>query len=217
MSNSSDRSDPTLSVPDKVEFFLKLLETRRSVRRFSRDVPDPGLIDTIIKCASYAPSAHNSQPWRFYILSDPVKRAKLLVEMAQIFRQDLEMDGSKPDEINKCLARSRETIGKAPVLILVCIETQAKRIYNDQRRSQAEHNLLIQSAAAAVQNLLLSAHALGLAGCWFSAPIFCPEVVQTSLKIPNHHEPQGFIALGYAADSPAKPVRIELNEIRFRI
>ena len=217
MSNSSDRSNPTLSVPDKVEFFLKLLETRRSVRRFRRDLPDPDLIDTVIKCASYAPSAHNSQPWRFYILTDPAKRAQLLEDMAQIFRKDLAMDGSKPDEINKCLARSRETIGQAPVLILVCIETQTKRIYNDQRRSQAEHNLLIQSAAAAVQNLLLSAHALGLAGCWFSAPIFCPDIVQTSLKIPKNHEPQGFIALGYPADSPPEPVRIHLNEIRFRI
>jgi len=217
VSNSSDRSAPTLSVRDTADIFLKLMETRRSVRRFRRDIPAPGLIDRVIKCASYAPSAHNAQPWRFYILNDPVKRAQLQEDMAQIFRQDLEMDGSKPDEISKRLARSRETLWQAPVLILVCIETQAKRIYNDQRRSQAEHNLLIQSAAAATQNLLLSAHALGLAGCWFSAPIFCPDIVQTSLKIPNNHEPQAFIALGYAADSPPEPFRIKLNEIRFRI
>ena len=217
MSDSSDRYDPTLSVPAKAEFFLKLLETRRSVRRFRREVPDPGLIDRIIQCASYAPSVHNAQPWRFYILTDPGKRAQLLEDMAQTLRQDLEMDGAQLDEINKCLARSRETLGHAPVLILVCIETQAKRIYTDQRRSQAEHNLFIQSAAAAAQNLLLAAHALGLAGCWFSAPLFCPDVVQANLKIPNIYEPQAFIALGYAADSPTEPLRIKLNEIRFRI
>ena len=58
----------------------------------------------------------------------------------------------------------------------------------------------------AAQNLLLAAHAGGLAACWMCAPLFCPDTVATALALPADWEPQALITLGYPADQ-GKPYR----------
>lgn len=46
------------------------IETRRSVRRYKKEVPSDGLIRQCIEAACYAPSAHNSQPWKFAVVKE---------------------------------------------------------------------------------------------------------------------------------------------------
>jgi nitroreductase len=65
----------------------------------------------------------------------------------------------------------------------------------------------VQSFGAALQNLLLAAHAKGLGACWFCAPAFCKETVRTILKIPDAVEPQAFVAIGYPAEKPQVPIK----------
>ena len=62
----------------------------------------------------------------------------------------------------------------------------------------------MQSLGAAMQNLLLAAHAKGLGACWFCAPGFCKETVRAVLKIPDEVEPQALIAMGYPAEKPPR-------------
>ena len=71
--------------------------------------------------------------------------------------------------------------------------------------------MAVQSTAMATQNLLLAAHAEGLAACWMCAPLFCPDVVRASPRRARRHwQPQGLITLGFAADGgrdrPRKPL-----------
>lgn len=55
------------TIRDLIEF----LRSRRSIRKFKPEpVPMETLLD-ILDTARYAPSAHNSQPWRFIIVDDP--------------------------------------------------------------------------------------------------------------------------------------------------
>jgi nitroreductase len=86
-------------------------------------------------------------------------------------------------------------------------------VYPDERRQQAEFVMGVQSVAAAVQNILLSAHAEGLGACWFCAPLFCQEIVQDSLELPPEVYPQALIALGKPAESPVTPPRYSLDEV----
>ncbi len=52
---------------------IKFITSRRSIRSFKPDpVPDEA-IKELIDVARYAPSAHNSQPWKFVIVRDPEK------------------------------------------------------------------------------------------------------------------------------------------------
>jgi len=52
---------------------LKAIETRRSVRKYKKDVPSDELIRQCIEAACFAPSARNSQPWKFVVVKDREK------------------------------------------------------------------------------------------------------------------------------------------------
>ncbi len=53
--------------PDDLIEFLK---TRRSIRRFKKEKVPMEIIEKMLDVARYAPSAHNSQPWRFIVIDD---------------------------------------------------------------------------------------------------------------------------------------------------
>ncbi len=50
--------------------FLEIVNSRRSVRTFSKRAVDKKLIEQIIDAARLAPTARNVQPWEFVIVSD---------------------------------------------------------------------------------------------------------------------------------------------------
>jgi len=49
---------------------LECIMTRRSIRTFSDEPVAPGLIETVLQAAMAAPSAGNSQPWHFVLITD---------------------------------------------------------------------------------------------------------------------------------------------------
>lgn len=51
---------------------LNCLMTRRSVRKFTSEPVDPGLIQTALEAAMSAPSAGNAQPWHFVLVTDRI-------------------------------------------------------------------------------------------------------------------------------------------------
>ena len=90
-----------------MENLRTFLRTRRSIRRFKTDpVPDSVLRD-ILHTATYAPSAHNRQPWRFIVLTDSPAKKHLSDAMAGEFQRDLEKDNLAPEEIAKRVNKSR--------------------------------------------------------------------------------------------------------------
>ncbi|HJR81677.1 MAG TPA: nitroreductase family protein, partial [Anaerolineales bacterium] len=115
------------------------LRTRRSIRRFKPDpVPDP-VIQTILTTATYAPSAHHRQPWRFVVVTDVGVRARLAAAMAEDFQRDLARDGIPPEKIQAQIKRSKERITSAPVAILLCLDRSELDLYPDEKRNQAEY------------------------------------------------------------------------------
>lgn len=56
---------------------IEFLKSRRSIRKFKPEVPPLDLVLKAIDAARFAPSAKNSQPWRFLIVTDPDVKAKL--------------------------------------------------------------------------------------------------------------------------------------------
>jgi len=179
-----------------------LVRGRRSVRRYRPDgVPDD-LLHRLIEAATWAPSAHNRQPWRFVTLAaDP--KARLARAMADRLRAERTADGDDPADIAADAARSVARIEGAPAVLLVCLTLADMDGYADARRTAAECTMATQSTAMAVQNLLLAAHAEGLGASWMCAPLFCPEVVRAALSLPADFEPQALITLGWP-DAPGK-------------
>ncbi len=161
------------------------IKSRRSIRSFEdRDVPD-GALETLIEAASCAPSAGNIQPWIFVIVKEPETRHWL----AQ--------------------AALRQTfIQKAPIVLVVCAdEVRSSVRYGDRGRSL----YCIQDTSAAVENIILSAHSLGLGACWVGA--FREEEVRQILRIPEGVRPVAIVPVGYPAESPRPRRKRPFQEI----
>ena len=129
--------------------------------------------------------------------------------MGVAWRRDLERDGVAPEKIAALLEKSRRRIEKAPALLLGCLVAEGLRAWPDERRRRAEWGMAQQSMGAALENVMVAAHALGLASYWLSAPLYCPEAVRDALGLPEAYEAQALIVAGYPAPGAAPRPRPE--------
>ncbi|MGA2385029.1 MAG: nitroreductase family protein [Candidatus Bathyarchaeia archaeon] len=193
---------------------IDMFGERRSVRKYQNlSVPEE-LIKQVLSAAGWAPSAHNAQPWRFIVLADPQVKRKLAEAMEGSWAADMAKDGVsiEPEKFKLRVER----LATAPTLVLACLSMDGMATFPDVERQRLERDLAMQSLAAAVENLLLAAHASGLGACWFCAPAFCKETVREVLGVPDEVEPEALIALGYPAEKPPVPNRKSLGEYCFR-
>ncbi|HLM22160.1 MAG TPA: nitroreductase family protein [Propionibacteriaceae bacterium] len=195
--------DRGITPPGAAGHLDQIIQTRRSIRRYAPDPIPRELLDQILGAAMRAPSPHNRQPWRFAVLKNATSKARLAMAMGERLRADRTRDGDRTDAIEADVTRSRTRIVGAPVVIVVALTMRDMDQYADQHRTHAEHTMAVQSVATVAQNILLLAHARGLGSCWMCAPLFCPDVVRTSLALPADWEPQALITLG----RPASPGR----------
>jgi coenzyme F420-0:L-glutamate ligase / coenzyme F420-1:gamma-L-glutamate ligase len=182
-----------------------VVKQRRSIRKYLPKPVQKEVILQVLATAGYAPSAHNSQPWRFIILQDNIVKRRLAEAMAEAWAKDLQRDGIKVESDKRTERVDR--FATAPVLILAGLTMIDLRTFPDSERQMCERDLAVQSLGAALQNLLLAAYAKGLGACWFCAPAFCKETVRKILKIPDEVEPQAFVAMGYPAENPQVPIK----------
>jgi F420 biosynthesis protein FbiB-like protein len=195
---------------DSIHNFMR---SRRSVRRFLPMPVPRDLIDRIIETATWSPSAHNRQPWRFVLLLEESTKRRLVEEMSLRFRRDLLTERYEPEEVERLVARSQRRILGAPVIILLCLDISILDMYSDKDRQNAEYLMGVQSVAIAGGNLLLAAHAEGLGGVWVCAPIYVRDVVQRTLDLSPSWEPQSMLLLGYPEVIPEPRPRQSINEI----
>jgi len=189
------------------------LRTRRSIRRFKTDPVPNSVIQNILATATFAPSAHNRQPWRFVVITTQDVKEKLADAMAVDFERDLARDGLPIEEIEAQIKRSRERIASAPAAVLLCLDMSEMDVYPDEKRRQAERMMAIQSVAASGLQLLLAAHAEGLGGVWACWPLFAPQTICTVLDLPESWEPQAMFFIGYAEIIPEARERKSIERV----
>jgi coenzyme F420-0:L-glutamate ligase/coenzyme F420-1:gamma-L-glutamate ligase len=188
--------------------FQSFLRTRRSIRRFKPDpVPAP-VIERILETATYAPSAHNLQPWRFAVVADLSAKDRLGIALTAKMRTDMVAESAPQAEIDSRVERSLRRIHEAPVVILLCRDTTAIR-----KDEPEEVAMAVQSVALAGLQLLLAAHAEGLGSNWICWPLYAQEVARKALELPETWEPQGMIFLGHAKEEPKQKELRSLEEI----
>jgi len=155
------------------------------VRAFRPDpIPDSAL-EKALEAAHWAPSAGNQQARDFIVVKDPEVKARLAEA-----------------------ALGQRFVEEAPVDVVVCAnrERSAGR-YGDRGRNF----YCFMDAAAAVENMLLAAHALGLGACWVGA--YRDEEVAEALGLPPWLRPIAIIPMGFPAESPRPPPRIRLEKL----
>jgi coenzyme F420-0:L-glutamate ligase/coenzyme F420-1:gamma-L-glutamate ligase len=192
---------------------LDVIKQRRSIRKYLPQQVPRELVEEVLVAAGWAPSAHNSQPWRFIVLADNSVKRELADAMADAWVADLAKYGLTVEENNR--KERVERFANASVLILACLTMDGLRKFPDKQRQMSERDLAMQSLGAAIQNLLLMAHVKGLGACWFCAPGFCKDTVRKVLRIPVAVEPEAFVLIGYPAETPLVPTKKSLGEYCF--
>ena len=148
---------------------LECIKTRRSIRSYTDQIIDSGLIDKLIDSAIWAPSGKNGQPWKFCIITDKDKINII---------SDLSIYG--------------KWMRTAPCFIVVLLDKNKSYDYLKDA----------QSCGAAIQNILLTAHSLGLGTCWIGEILKMGEKIKNILDIHNDQvELMAAITIGYPQGS----------------
>ena len=195
------------------ESLLNFLEDWRSIRAFKDEPISTAVTERLLRIACRAPSAHNSQPWRFVVLTEQEEKQKLAEAMGARLREDRLADGDDPTVVEKDILLSYARICGAPLAVLVCQTMEGSDRYPDEARSLAEHLMAVQGVAMAGYNLMLAARAEGLGACWLCAPIFAPQAAKDALDLPRGWEPQGLILLGHPRDEGKKRERMPVDKV----
>ena len=152
---------------------LQAIMTRTSVRAFLDRSVSDETIDLLLKAAMAAPSAKNSQPWAFVV----IKNRELL------------------EKLGASLPNAKMT-ATAPAAVAVC-GVLDKTLPGEARE------YWIQDAAAATENFLLAAHALGLGAVWTGVHPISERIriLKDTLKLPENVAPFCLIPFGWPAES----------------
>jgi len=182
---------------------LEAIHQRRAIRRYLPEPVSREDIRTILDAANWAPSAMNRQQWQFVVVT-----GKKIGEMGKSFGRIIEeytrnWDSSRmrgSPFTREEFVRFAATYGGAPVVIVVLTDTAETP---DFQRANLE------SASAAMQNLLLAATALGLGTCWMTGPLNDEKALRRILQIPNEKEIVAVTPLGWPDGVPEAPPRLD--------
>ena len=163
------------------------IRTRRSIRKYKdKQVPWDNIV-TIMQAGKYAPNAGNLQNWKFIVVKSDAKRKAIA---------------------KACL--QQEWMEMAPVFIVVVAEPEKAERYYGTRGARL---YTIQGCAAAMENMLLTAHSLDLGACWVGA--FDEDEIFRILNLPEEKTVQGIIVIGYADEAPEPPPKYRIEHMVF--
>jgi F420 biosynthesis protein FbiB-like protein len=189
------------------------LRGRRSIRSYREEPVPADVLERVLGAACHAPSPHHSFPWRLAVLTGPEAKSRLSDAMADRWRTDLTGDGVPVANIEEEIGKSRRRLTLSPVVIVGSVYHEPLDEYPDVARQQAETLMAAHSLGAALQNVMLAAHANGLASCWMCAPVFCSEVVRDSLGLNAALIPHAIVTIGYPLQPPRDRPRPDLDQI----
>ncbi|MEA4862674.1 MAG: nitroreductase family protein [Victivallaceae bacterium] len=189
---------------------IETIRKRHSIRQYSdRSVSDE-LIMTVLEAANCAPSAHNSQSWRFIVLRGEKKDELAKLVSAQVDRF--------PRPSSVLMRMGAKSILNAPAVIaiantseLIKHGTELFKVDQDQGRDFFR-TMEIQNSAAAVENLLLAATSLGLATVWLGILYMIKDSVLNFLGEPEG-EFMAVVPIGYPARPSTGPAKRPISEV----
>ena len=190
---------------------IRSIHQRRSVRRFTNQPVADEDVSALLAAANQAPSAHNQQSWRFYVLGQGQKKAAL----AELITARA---GSFTRPSSTLLRMAAQSIASASRVIAVVntgeLMKRGAELYQTDTQTGGDffRTMEIQSSAAAVENLLVAATSLGIGSVWLGILILIKHEVREFLGEPDG-EFLAVVALGYPARSTAGPRKRALEDV----
>lgn len=164
---------------------LDVIMTRTSIRQFTGEPVSMEQLEILLRAGMAAPTAMNSQPWRFVVLTEKERIAELF--------------GGGP--------RSG-MFTDAGAVIIVCGQTTMMRKPFGQPDAPAvemDNIFWYEDCSAATENILLAAKALGLGAVWTAGYPATDRIapLAAALGLPENVVPLSIIPVGIPAEDPA--------------
>ena len=185
---------------EPAEAVLAAIQSRRSIGRVTDEAPSRELIERVLEAGRWAPSHHLTEPWRFFVLEGAAREAlgAVMGELAAVGIADAE-------ERRLAYDRAAAKPLRAPVVITVAVEpADAPNVFEVEE---------IASVAAAAQNVLLAAHALGLAAMWRTGAVTYEPAIREFFGLSRRATVLGFLYVGYPAMPAPARERRALGEV----
>jgi nitroreductase len=166
--------------------------SRRSIRKYTKEQIKEEDLNLILDAARFAPNGGNSQSWHFIVVQSDEKLQKLNTIIKEAF-VNLEVDENtyKSLKVGKITSKSDNYSFNynAPTLIIVT------NLRDGYKNAMAD-------SAAAIENMFLAAHSLGLGSCWINQMFWFGEneIMRKTLVemgMPETDKVYGSVALGY--------------------
>jgi 5,6-dimethylbenzimidazole synthase len=183
-----------------------LLLWRRDVRRFRSEPLPAGALERLIEMACLAPSVGLSQPWRFVIVDDAVRRRAILEEFRSCNADALK---SYTGELAKQYAELKLSgLQEAPCQLAVFAD-QATDVGHGLGRRTMPENARILGCGSGPHDVACGA----LGGHWSGlGSILTPASVNKLLDVPDTWRFIGYLCLGYPQAESSSP---ELERARW--
>ena len=185
---SDDSTQPPLDAMSlRLAAANALIRRRRTIKPVDMsDKPvEPNILAAILENANWAPSHGMTEPWRFFVFTGPGRQR--LGDFCQFL-----YDKTTPED--QVRPEKREKLGTQPLLAPVVIAIGMKRQEIEKIPELEE----VEAVACAVQNMHLTASALGMAAFWSSPPIaYTTEMCQWLGLTDPRDKCLGFFYLGW--------------------
>lgn len=165
---------------------LDAITSRRSVGRMLPDSVPRDVVAELLAAAITAPNHHLTGPWRFVVLAGDARR-----ELGEAHARAVARD--RPGLPSEGLAKEAARLERAPVVV-AAVALGA----DDPVQAREDRD----AVAAAIQNLLLAAHARGLGAMWRTGAMVDEPEVRDALGLGLRDAVVGFVYLGYPAGPP---------------
>lgn len=179
----------------------EVIRGRRSLGRVKDTPVEREKIETMLESAVWAPNHHRTEPWKFFVLSGEGRKplSRVLREVARG-----RVDDPESAEGKKRIEKISKKPFAAPTVIVVALSPSdnPKAIYIED----------VCAVAAATQNMLLTAHSLGLGAIWRSGPIYNTPQVKEHFGLLEDEEILGLVFVGEPDMTKNNVKRIPFDE-----
>ncbi|MFC1479856.1 nitroreductase family protein [Candidatus Omnitrophota bacterium] len=178
-----------------MQTFLQLVKSRRSIRKYDKRLINREDLESCVEAARYAPSACNSQPWKFIIIDDPLKK-KLVTQ--NVFSGSYKMN---------TFARTASAF-----IAIISEKTKLPAWIGGKLRNTDFKRIDIGIAS---EHIVLQAEDLGIGTCilgWFNE-----RKLKKILSVPRAKKIDLIIALGYPTQQelPKKALKDKSGTVSF--
>src|ERR1044071_5005426 len=171
---------------------FEAIHNRHSQKKVKPDPVPRAMIEKLLDAAAQAPNHYKVRPWRFVVLT-----ARARERLGEVMSASLR--ARQPDFPQEAFDKAQTTPLQSPVIIVVGVEKPS-----EPKVLEIEN---VCAAAAATENLLLAAYALGLGAKWRTGEWARDPMVKNFLGFESDQPIVGFVYVGYPEFIVEQPPR----------